>query len=88
MDADLEGMSRDQLVVEVKRLRHGIRQHRDSTGNELCWYHRALGSLLPEQSDYLPVIPTGRNFSAVASIPPRTILYCCLRNGEVPLVQT
>jgi len=36
MDADLEGMSRDQLVVEVKRLRHGMRQHGDSTGHELC----------------------------------------------------
>ena len=44
MDADLEGMSRDQLVVEVKRLRHGIRQHRDSTGHELCWYH--FGALI------------------------------------------
>ena len=62
MDADLEGMSRDQLVVEVKRLRHGIRQHRDSTGHELCWYHPALWSLLPEQSDYLPVIPDWPEF--------------------------
>jgi hypothetical protein len=62
MDADLEGMSRDQLVVEVKRLRHRIRQHRDSTGHELCWYHPALWSLLPEQSDPLPVVPDWPQF--------------------------
>ena len=57
MDADLEGMSRDQLVAEAKRLRQGIRQHRDSTGHELCWHHPALWSLLPERSDPLPVVP-------------------------------
>jgi len=57
MDADLEGMSRDQLLAEVRRLRQGIRKHRDSTGDELCWHHPALGSLLPEQSDPLPVVP-------------------------------
>ena len=35
MDEDVEQMSRDQLVAEVKRLRQGIRRHRDSTGHEL-----------------------------------------------------
>lgn len=57
MDADLEGMSRDELVAEVKKLRQGIRAHRDSTGQELCWHHPALWSLLPERSDPLPVVP-------------------------------
>lgn len=33
MDSDLENMSRDQLVAEVKKLRLGIRVHRDSTGH-------------------------------------------------------
>jgi hypothetical protein len=36
MDEDVEQMSREQLVAEVKRLRQGIRRHRDSTGHELC----------------------------------------------------
>ena len=57
MDADLERMSLDQLVAEVKRLRQGIREHRDSTGHDLCWHHPALWSLLPERSDPLPVVP-------------------------------
>ncbi len=62
MDADLRDMSRDQLVAEVKRLRQGIREHRDSTGHDLCWYHPSLWSLLPEQSDPLPVIPDWPQF--------------------------
>lgn len=62
MDADLEGLSREQLVAEVKRLRHGIREHRDSSGHELCWHHPALWSLLPERSDPLPVVPDWPQF--------------------------
>lgn len=31
MDADLENMSRDNLIVEVTRLRDAIRAHRDAT---------------------------------------------------------
>ena len=48
MDEDLEAMSPEQLVTEARRLRAGIRAHRDSTGQELCWHHPALWSLLPE----------------------------------------
>ena len=62
MDADLERMSPDQLVAEVKRLRQGIREHRDSTGQDLCWDHPALWSLLPERSDPLPVVPAWPQF--------------------------
>ncbi|MEK6262446.1 MAG: hypothetical protein AABP62_27930 [Planctomycetota bacterium] len=62
MDTDLEEMSRDQLIAEVKRLRQGIREHRDSTGHELCWHHPALWSLLPEPSDPLPVVPDWPQF--------------------------
>jgi hypothetical protein len=49
MDEDLEGLSRADLVAEVKRLRAGIRAHRDSTGQELCWHHPVLWNLLPEK---------------------------------------
>ena len=48
-DHDLEALNRDQLVAEVKRLRAGIRAHRDSTGHDLCWHHPDLWGLLPER---------------------------------------
>ncbi len=48
-DRDLEVLNRDQLVAEVKRLRAGIRTHRDSTGHDLCWHHPDLWGLLPER---------------------------------------
>lgn len=50
MDDDLETMSRDALAAEVKRLRAGIRMHRDATGHDLCWHHPDLWALLPEKS--------------------------------------
>jgi hypothetical protein len=62
MDADLDGLSREQLIVEVKELRQGIREHRDSTGHELCWHHPALWALLPEKSDPLPAVPDWPQF--------------------------
>lgn len=62
MDEDLEQMSHAELVAEVKKLRQGIREHRDSTGHELCWHHPALWSLLPENSDPLPAVPDWPQF--------------------------
>ncbi len=62
MDSDIENMSRDQLLAEVKKLRLGIRVHRDSTGHELCWHHPALWALLPDQSDPIPVVPNWPQF--------------------------
>ena len=62
MDNDLERMSRDDLIAEVKKLRQGIRQHRDCTGHELCWYHPALWGLLPEMTDPIPVVPAWPQF--------------------------
>ena len=62
MDEDAEQMSREQLVAEVKRLRQGIRQHRDSTGQELCWHHPALWALLPDSTDPLPTVPDWPQF--------------------------
>lgn len=62
MDEDLDQFSREQLVAEVKRLRQGIRAHRDHTGQELCWHHPQLWSLLPEQTDPLPAVPDWPQF--------------------------
>jgi hypothetical protein len=56
MDEDLFQMTRDDLIEEVRRLRQGIRQHRYSSLNELCWHHPSLWGLLPEKSDPIPVV--------------------------------
>jgi len=47
-DDDLGLMTRNELVEEVRKLRTGIRKHRDSSGHDLCWHHPELWSLLPE----------------------------------------
>jgi hypothetical protein len=62
MDEDLASFDRDALVAEVKRLRAGIRQHRDSSGHELCWHHPQLWGLLPESTDPLPSVPDWPQF--------------------------
>jgi len=62
MDEDLNDLTRDQLIREVRRLRQGIRTHRDSTGQELCWHHPALWGLLPEKKDPLPTVPDWPQF--------------------------
>ena len=62
MDDDLDRLSRDELIGEVKRLRQGIRDHRDSTLHELCWHHPALWGLLPERTDPVPTVPEWPEF--------------------------
>jgi hypothetical protein len=62
IDQDLEGMSRDELIAEARRLRAGIREHRDGSGHELCWHHPQLWSLLPDRTDPLPVVPEWPQF--------------------------
>ena len=62
MDDDLDTKSREDLIAEVKRLRAGIRAHRDSTGHELCWHHPQLWGLLPEATDPLPTVPSWPEF--------------------------
>ena len=62
MDDDLGRMTKAQLVAEVRRLRAGIRKHRDSTGQELCWHHPELWGLLPEATDPQPTVPDWPHF--------------------------
>jgi hypothetical protein len=62
MDIDLQGMTREELVSEVVKLRAGIRTHRDSTGHELCWHHPDLWGLLPEKTDPMPTVPEWPQF--------------------------
>ena len=62
LDTDLQTWTREQLLAEVRRLRQGIREHRDSTGHELCWHHPALWGLLPDATDPVPVVPSWPEF--------------------------
>jgi hypothetical protein len=62
MDEDLDTMDRGQLLAEVKRLRAGIRAHRDSTGHGLCWHHPALWGLLPERVEPRIAVPEWPQF--------------------------
>ena len=62
MDEDLETMDRARLIEEVRKLRAGIREHRDSTGHDLCWRHPALWSLLPEKIEPEIAVPPWEKF--------------------------
>jgi hypothetical protein len=62
MDDDLDALDRDALIAEVRRLRAGIREHRDSTGHDLCWHHPKLWGLLPDRTDPVPHVPDWPQF--------------------------
>lgn len=62
MDEDLNSLTREQLLTEVKMLRAGIRAHRDSTGHNLCWHHPDLWGLLPDRKDPNVWIPSWPRF--------------------------
>lgn len=62
MDEDIEQLSKEQLIIEVKKLRAGIRAHRDSTKQELCWHHPQLWNLLPEKLEPQIAVPDWPQF--------------------------
>ena len=62
MDEDLAHFSREALIAEVKKLRAGIRQHRDASGHDLCWHYPQLWGLLPEKTDPKPTVPSWPQF--------------------------
>ena len=62
MDDDLENLDREALIAEVKRLRAGIRGHRDTSGHDLCWHHPDLWSLLPEKTEPAIAVPPWEKF--------------------------
>ncbi len=62
MDTDLELMTKEDLIKEVIKLREAIREHRDSTGHDLCWYHPKLWSLLPEKLSPEIQVPEWKKF--------------------------
>jgi hypothetical protein len=62
MDEDIERFTRDELIAEVKKLRAGIRDHRDSSKHELCWHHPQLWGLLPEKLEPEVAVPAWPQF--------------------------
>jgi hypothetical protein len=62
LDSDLDAMDRDRLVEEVKRLRAGIREHRDNSGMDLCWHHPKLWGLLPDRVEPNIAVPEWPQF--------------------------
>lgn len=62
MDDDLDGLSRDQLILEVKKLRNAIREHRDASGHGLCWHHPRMWGLLPEKTSRSLEVPDWPQF--------------------------
>jgi hypothetical protein len=62
MDEDLDALSREELLAEIRKLRSAIRTHRDSSGQDLCWHHPALWSLLPEKVDPEIAVPAWPQF--------------------------
>ncbi len=57
MDDDLQTLDRETLIAEVKKLRAGIRAHRDTSGHDLCWHHPDLWDLLPEKTEPSIAVP-------------------------------
>jgi len=62
VDNDLDQLSKEELIAEVKKLRAGIRVHRDSTKHALCWHHPQLWNLLPEKTDPEIAVPEWPQF--------------------------
>jgi hypothetical protein len=64
-DNDLMCMDQRELFEEVVKLRAGIRQHRDASGHDLCWYVPELWKLLPEyDAAPTPTVPPKDEFLA------------------------
>jgi len=62
MDDDLQTLDSDALIAEVKKLRAGIRAHRDTSGHDLCWHHPDLWELLPEKTEPSIAVPPWPKF--------------------------
>lgn len=62
MDEDIETFSREELISEIRKLRAGIRAHRDSSKHELCWHHPQLWNLLPEKTEPDIAVPEWPQF--------------------------
>ena len=57
VDSDIKGMSIAELRAEVRKLRKTIRQLRDRTGHDLCWFNPEIWKVLPEKKQSHPKVP-------------------------------
>jgi hypothetical protein len=62
LDDDLNDKSREWMLEEVRKLRAAIREHRDSSGHDLCWHHPKLWNLLPEKTSPDVAVPPWPQF--------------------------
>lgn len=62
MDEDLDGKSQEELKAEIIKLRRGIREHRDSSRHELCWFHPKIWALVPEKLEIRVSVPEWSQF--------------------------
>jgi len=62
IDSDLDSMSKEELKFEIIKLRTAIRNHRDSSGHNLCWYVPELWNTLPEKVTPEPEVPCTDEF--------------------------
>lgn len=63
-DEDLPLLTKEELINEIVDLRNAVREHRDSSGQELCWHHPKLWNLLPEKTDLKIEVPAWPEFMA------------------------
>jgi hypothetical protein len=47
MNFDLQYKTREELIDEVIKLRHGITEHAHKKGHDCCWWSPELWSLVP-----------------------------------------
>lgn len=62
LDSDLDAMDHAALLVAARAMRRAIREHRDSTGHDLCWHHPDMWALLPDQPMGSPMVPEWPQF--------------------------
>ncbi len=62
LDEDIDHLDISDLRDEVRKLRAGIRAHRDSSGHSLCWRVPELWNLLPDRVEPSPNIPPWPEF--------------------------
>lgn len=68
IDDDINNMTREELIEEIKKLRAGIRNHRDNKGHNLCWFVPELWGLLPDKIEPSPEVPPFQEF-----------IECCMK---------
>ena len=73
---------RDALVAEVKRLRAGIRAHRDSSEQDLCWHHLQPGGSYPRRATRFRTFRHGPSSCAAACAIVNHSTHSCRRLRE------